>query len=41
VEAGIAHVYEEFPGGHSWDYWSTHLERTLLFFAAALSARRS
>jgi len=37
VEAEIAHTYEEFPGGHTWDYWATHLERTLLFFAAALA----
>src|SRR5581483_8194537 len=24
-KAGIEHVYEEFPGGHSWSYWETHL----------------
>jgi enterochelin esterase-like enzyme len=40
VEAGIAHTYEEFPGGHTWDYWSTHLEKTLRFFAEALAGRR-
>ncbi|MFN8355039.1 MAG: alpha/beta hydrolase-fold protein [Spirosomataceae bacterium] len=28
----IAHEYEEFAGGHSWDYWQTHLTDTLLFF---------
>ena len=39
LEAGISHTYEEFPGGHTWDYWATHLERTLRFFAAALAAR--
>jgi putative tributyrin esterase len=31
-EAGIPHVYEEFPGGHEWPYWETHLEATLRFF---------
>ena len=31
-EAGIQHVYEEFPGGHSWPYWTKGLERSLLFF---------
>lgn len=31
-DAGIAHVYEELPGGHDWDYWRTNLERSLLFF---------
>lgn len=31
--AGIPHSYEEFPGGHSWDYWHQHLADTLRFFA--------
>jgi putative tributyrin esterase len=34
--AGIPHVYEEFPGGHTWDYWHAHLSDTLRFFAACL-----
>lgn len=29
---GIPHVYEEFPGGHTWEYWHTHLADTLRFF---------
>jgi S-formylglutathione hydrolase FrmB len=36
--AGIAHVYEEHPGGHEWPYWTKHLEATLRFFGAALTA---
>jgi S-formylglutathione hydrolase FrmB len=28
--AQIPHTYEEYPGGHSWDYWQTHLSRSLL-----------
>ncbi len=28
----IPHIYEEFSGGHSWEYWSEHLAKTLLFF---------
>jgi S-formylglutathione hydrolase FrmB len=36
TEAGIAHVYEEFPGAHTWEYWSTHIERSFRFFAEAL-----
>ena len=36
--AGIAHTYEEFPGGHSWPYWETHLADMLRFFAAQLEA---
>lgn len=34
--AGIAHVYEEFPGGHTWPYWEEHLADTFRFFAQAL-----
>jgi len=33
---GIAHVYEEFLGGHTWSYWETHLEATLRFFGKIL-----
>lgn len=34
---GIAHVYEEFPGGHEWSYWEAHVEDTLRFFAQTLT----
>lgn len=37
---GIAHTYEEFPGGHDWPYWQEHLADSLRFFAAALSSPR-
>ncbi len=30
--SGIAHGYEEFPGGHEWPYWETHLADMLRFF---------
>ncbi len=29
---GIHHVYEEFEGGHSWEYWGEHLKDSLRFF---------
>ncbi len=32
----IPHVYEEFPGAHTWAYWEAHLADTLRFFTAAL-----
>ncbi len=32
-DAGIDHMYEEFPGGHEWEYWGKHIKNTLLFFA--------
>ena len=28
----IPHEYQEFPGGHEWQYWETHLADTLRFF---------
>lgn len=28
----IPHTYQAFPGGHQWEYWAEHLEKTLLFF---------
>lgn len=28
----IPHQYEEFTGGHSWEYWEEHLRETLVFF---------
>jgi putative tributyrin esterase len=28
--AGVPHEYHEFPGGHGWIYWRTHLRDALL-----------
>ena len=36
LKTGIPHVYEEFPGGHTWDYWHAHLADSLRFFKACL-----
>jgi S-formylglutathione hydrolase FrmB len=33
---GIAHVYEEFPGGHDWPYWKLHVADSLRFFAGLI-----
>lgn len=32
LEANINHTYEEFEGGHSWDYWKNNILKTILFF---------
>lgn len=37
--AGVPHVYEEFGGGHTWDYWSEHLADTLRFFQRVIDGR--
>jgi enterochelin esterase-like enzyme len=39
VADGVPHVYEEFSGGHTWPYWTEHLEDSLLFFERCLAAR--
>jgi len=30
-EENIEHIYEEFPGEHTWDYWQLHLKDSLKF----------
>ncbi len=30
-EAGIDHIYREFPGAHTWDYWDEHVKEALEF----------
>jgi putative tributyrin esterase len=32
TENNIRHSYTEYPGGHQWEYWKTHIEESLLFF---------
>lgn len=32
----IAHEYDEYPGGHNWAYWDTHVQTALGFHAKAL-----
>jgi S-formylglutathione hydrolase FrmB len=34
--AGVPHVYREFPGAHTWDYWDTHIQAALAFHARNL-----
>jgi putative tributyrin esterase len=29
IKEGIAHQYQEYPGGHTWTYWQEHLVQTL------------
>jgi putative tributyrin esterase len=33
---GIPHIYEEYPGGHEWPYWTKHIITSLEFFAQQL-----
>jgi putative tributyrin esterase len=36
VAAGIDHEYDEYPGGHTWEYWEAHLQDSLVFFERVL-----
>lgn len=36
LDLGIDHTYQEFEGGHDWDYWRAHLTDTLQFFSRTL-----
>lgn len=32
----VPHVYLEFPGGHTWDYWDEHIQQVLPFVMEAM-----
>ena len=33
----VPHEYEEFPGGHNWEYWDAHVQEALTFHANHLT----
>lgn len=33
---GIPHEYEEHAGGHTWEYWDSHVQETVAFFKRVL-----
>jgi len=37
TDLNIAHIYQEFEGGHEWAYWQAHVEKTLRFFDETLN----
>jgi putative tributyrin esterase len=34
--AKVPHLYREFPGAHTWDYWDLHIQDALVFHARNL-----
>jgi S-formylglutathione hydrolase FrmB len=32
-QAGVPHDYLEYPGGHTWEYWDTHVKDAIQFHA--------
>ncbi len=39
LEAGIAHQYYEYEGGHDWQYWESHISDSLRFFQTVRDAQ--
>ncbi len=40
TSAKVPHLYREFPGAHTWDYWDTHIQDALEFHAQNLGLVR-
>lgn len=38
-DRGVVHDWREYPGGHDWHYWQTHLADSLAFVAHAIGTR--
>ena len=36
---GLPHTYREYPGGHTWDYWDTHVQEALAQHCEVLGIR--
>lgn len=36
---GITHVYAEWPGAHTWRYWSTHVAQSLAWMGTRIGSR--
>ena len=36
-ELGVSHVYAEWPGAHTWEYWRAHLPQSLAWMAARIA----
>jgi S-formylglutathione hydrolase FrmB len=36
----IPHEYQEFPGGHTWEYWDEHVREAIAFHARSLKLRK-
>ncbi|KAA2219682.1 MULTISPECIES: alpha/beta hydrolase [Maribacter] len=36
-DLNFPHIYEEFPGGHQWEYWQTHVRKTYQFFNISIA----
>jgi putative tributyrin esterase len=37
----IAHQYQEFPGGHTWQYWDEHIQEAIAFHVKNLDLKQN
>jgi S-formylglutathione hydrolase FrmB len=37
AKLGVEHVYEEYPGAHTWEYWDEHIRQSLDFVLERLA----
>jgi S-formylglutathione hydrolase FrmB len=37
AKLGVEHVYEEYPGEHTWEYWDEHIRQSLDFVLERLA----
>lgn len=40
LNLNVPHEYAEFPGAHTWEYWDTHIQDALIYFARELGIER-
>lgn len=38
LQLGVSHEYAEYPGAHSWSYWSAHASESVQFLLARVAA---
>jgi putative tributyrin esterase len=37
----VPHLYREFPGTHSWDYWNEHIKEAIAFHCEAMDVAKA
>ena len=37
----IAHEYQEYPGGHNWEYWDEHVQEAIAFHVKNLGLKQN
>lgn len=40
LRLGVSHEYAEYPGAHTWSYWSTHAAGSVAFLLSVVASRQ-